>query len=153
MDVDFELTTLATSQLAICVCLPQQQQQEGVPGFPEFPSCWDGEEPERHGKPNLKIDVVDDDDDEEEARERELLLAEAHALKQAAQNLKYRRPMRREAVNRYGMRKGNDKSSSYNKPKVHKKGSGRKQTIGRHDMEGLRKSLKSMRVNVKCKLE
>jgi len=164
MNGDLELATLATSQLAIRCCLPQQygqqqqqqqqqQQDDGVPGFPDFPSCWNGEEGSERkngNNTNLIVDLFVDENDE---LERDLILKEAKALKHAAQTVRHRQPLRREAVNKCGMRKGS--TCKMTKPKAYKKAArnGRKQSTGRFEMESLRKRLKTLQVDVKCKLE
>ena len=162
----------------------QQQQVQGVPGFPDFPTCWNGEE-RSLSRPlhtlttqqtTAKVEDNHDNDDDDDVvdykeleKERAMILAEARALKEAfltqAQALKAasnRIPLRRKAVNRYGMRKGYygvDRGSSSStlcvKPQVHKKSDLRrtrkKQALKRTEVECLRKSLMGMRVTIKYK--
>jgi hypothetical protein len=128
--VDEDLATLTASRLAIEVSQPLQ----GVPGFPDFPDCWTGEEGALRKQK------------EDEERELQFILAEAKALKEAAQSVRHRRPfaLQRKAVNKFGL-------SQNNKTKVHRRIT--KIRRSRMEMEKLRKSMKGMRITIKYKME
>ena len=141
--VDEDLAAMTACRLSLDT--QATKVQPGVPGFPDFPACWMGEEGNR---------VVENDDEEEEERERQLILAEARALKEAAQRVRHRRSLKRRAVNKFGI------GTTYKeKAKAHKRGSvnaryrTRKMRGNRQEIEQLRQGMKAMRITVKIKLE
>lgn len=169
---DEELATLASSHLTLQASYPQPQPQQGVPGFPDFPACWkegslkpgDNNSATYHQPTALQDDNDDDHeiDYQEMERERTMILAEAKALKEAfwtqAKALKVassRIPLRRRAVNKYGIKGfyGVDRGTS-TKPQVHKKSNMTRKKQGvvpRAEVESLRKSLLGLRVTLKYK--
>ena len=173
---DEELATLASSRLTLHASFPQQQPQRGVPGFPDFPTCWKGGEAssELPNSTTKKQTAMQDNDDNDKSddidykemeRERTMILAEAKALKEAfltqAKALKTassRIPLRRRAVNKYGTTRkgfyGVDSGGGSIKPQAHKKNNSTRKKQGivkRTEVESLRKSLMGMRVTLKYK--
>ena len=122
---DKDLSKLASSQLSL--------KPRGVPGFPDFPDCWNGSEGSSAENP---IDA-----------ERAMILLEAKALKKAAQQVRHRRT----AVNKAGLRKTGSINNTSSTKKAHKKT--RPRFRERLELSQLRRSLRSLRLNGDCKLD